>query len=149
MHLCKSMICFGTFLLLASPMFAQPDVTADESPEATEIAASTENATVVRDYATAAAAERASPMQHAPILSGVIGALFILCVMVATMACPAIISYMLAEQKGYPPAMWVVLGLIPMVGFYTMMYLVGARDTRLDEKIERAIAIGAGQRVAG
>ena len=47
--------------------------------------------------------------------------------MIFTLIGPAVVSYHLAREKGRTPTSWVVLGLIPGVGFYTMMYLVGTR----------------------
>ncbi len=70
---------------------------------------------------------------------GIFFALIAIGSVLAMLIAPPIVSYHLATQKGYAPALWVVLGLIPGLGFYTLLYLVGTRDRLLEAKIDDAL----------
>lgn len=51
----------------------------------------------------------------------------------------AIISNMLARQKGRNVALWTVLGLIPGVNMFCIYYFIGATNLKLEEKIDKLL----------
>ena len=52
-----------------------------------------------------------------------------------------LICHMLAKEKGKNVTLWTVLGIIPLVNFYAMVYLVGSVNTILEEKLDRVLLL--------
>lgn len=48
-----------------------------------------------------------------------------------------IVAHMLAKEKGRNVVLWTVLGFIPVVNIFCMLFFVGAANLRLEEKIDR------------
>ena len=48
----------------------------------------------------------------------------------------SIIAGLLAKDKGRNILLWVILGLIPIVNFWCMPYIVGASNLRLERKLD-------------
>ena len=48
----------------------------------------------------------------------------------------AIVAYLLAKEKGRNVVTWVVLGLIPFVNFWCILYFVGASNFRMEKKLD-------------
>ena len=46
----------------------------------------------------------------------------------------------LAEEKGKNVILWTILGFIPGINIYSLLYLFGASSTILEEKIDRILA---------
>lgn len=46
-----------------------------------------------------------------------------------------IISNLLAKQKGRNNAAWTILGLIPFVNIFAMIYFVGATNRKLEDEM--------------
>jgi len=51
----------------------------------------------------------------------------------------AVLSHLLAKEKGRNVALWTVLGAIPILNFIVIWYFVGAANLRLEQKIDRVI----------
>lgn len=52
-----------------------------------------------------------------------------------------LICYSVAKEKGKNAPLWAVLGIIPVINFYSTLYLVGAVNRQLEEKISRVLAL--------
>ena len=52
-----------------------------------------------------------------------------------------LICHRLAKEKGKNVTLWTVLGIIPLVNFYAMVYLVGSVNTILEEKLDRVLLL--------
>ena len=46
----------------------------------------------------------------------------------------------LAKEKGKNVTLWTILGLIPVINFYSLLYLFGASSTILEGKIDKILA---------
>ncbi len=55
----------------------------------------------------------------------------------------AFLSFNLAKAKGYSVVLFTILAFIPFVNLFTTMYMVGAPDRILREKIEALSRPGA------
>ena len=51
------------------------------------------------------------------------------------------IIHRLATEKNKNIALWTVLGCIPLVNYFSMIYLVGSANTQLEEKLDRVLLI--------
>jgi hypothetical protein len=47
----------------------------------------------------------------------------------------------LAKEKSKDVALWTVLGVIPGVNYFVLLYLVGAPNTGLEEKIDKLLSL--------
>ena len=45
----------------------------------------------------------------------------------------------LAKEKGKNITLWTILGLVPAVNFYSLLYLLGAPSKVLEEKMDRIL----------
>jgi len=45
-----------------------------------------------------------------------------------------------AKEKGKNVTLWTILGLIPVINFYSLLYLFGASSTILEGKIDKILA---------
>ena len=45
----------------------------------------------------------------------------------------------LAKEKGKNITLWTILGLVPDVNFYSLLYLLGAPSKVLEEKMDRIL----------
>jgi len=45
----------------------------------------------------------------------------------------------LAKEKGNNITLWTILGLVPAVNFYSLLYLLGAPSKVLEEKMDRIL----------
>jgi len=50
------------------------------------------------------------------------------------------ISRSIAKGKGKDVTLWTILGLIPVINFYSLFYLFGASSTILERKIDKILA---------
>ena len=46
----------------------------------------------------------------------------------------------IAIEKGKDVTLWTILGLIPVINIYSLLYLFGASSTILEEKIDKILA---------
>ena len=46
----------------------------------------------------------------------------------------------LAQEKGKNVSLWTILGLIPVINIYSLLYLFGASSTILEGKIDKILA---------
>jgi len=46
----------------------------------------------------------------------------------------------LAKEKGKDATLWTILGLIPGINIYSLLYLFGASSTILERKIDKILA---------
>jgi len=46
----------------------------------------------------------------------------------------------LAKEKGKDATLWTILGLIPGINIYSLLYLFGASSTILERKIDKVLA---------
>jgi len=46
----------------------------------------------------------------------------------------------LAKEKGKNVSLWTILGLIPVINIYSLLYLFGASSTILEGKIDKILA---------
>lgn len=51
----------------------------------------------------------------------------------------AVASYKLSKRKGRNVILWTALGLIPVVNFASILFLIGASDLALDRKVKTYI----------
>ncbi|RZT95746.1 hypothetical protein EV201_0371 [Ancylomarina subtilis] len=51
----------------------------------------------------------------------------------------AIAVYKLAKEKGKNVALWTMLACIPIVNIISVIYIVGATNSRLEAKIDRLL----------
>ena len=51
----------------------------------------------------------------------------------------AIVSHMLAKEKGRNVVLWTILGFIPVVNIFCMWFFVGAANLRLEKKIDQLL----------
>ena len=51
----------------------------------------------------------------------------------------AIVSYLLAKEKGRNLVLWTVLGALPMVNFICISFFIGAANLRLERKIDELL----------
>lgn len=51
------------------------------------------------------------------------------------------ICYRLAKEKGKNVTLWTILGIIPVVNYFVLAYLVGAANRLLAKKVDRLLAI--------
>ena len=51
----------------------------------------------------------------------------------------AIIAHMLAKEKGRNVVLWTILGFIPVVNIFCMLFFVGAANLRLEKKIDQLL----------
>lgn len=51
----------------------------------------------------------------------------------------ALISHMLAKQKGRNVVLWTILGLIPGINMICIYYFVGATNLTLERKIDKLL----------
>jgi uncharacterized membrane-anchored protein len=51
----------------------------------------------------------------------------------------ALISHMLAKQKGRNVVLWTILGLIPGINMICIYYFVGATNLTLEKKIDKLL----------
>lgn len=54
---------------------------------------------------------------------------------------PALVCNFLAGQKGKDRVVWTILGIIPFVNLYAMIYLVGSRDEVLASKLDDVLKL--------
>ena len=59
----------------------------------------------------------------------------------------AIVSYMLAREKGRNVVKWTILGVIPIFGFLFVWYFVGAANWKHEKKLNEILELLKGQRV--
>jgi hypothetical protein len=52
-----------------------------------------------------------------------------------------IICYHLAKNKGLRVVPWIFWGFIPIVNYFILIYLVGAKDKLIDDKLNNIIRI--------
>lgn len=52
----------------------------------------------------------------------------------------SIAAGLLAKDKGRNVFLWVILGLIPIVNFWCMPYIIGASNLRLERKLDALMA---------
>ncbi|MGI4814379.1 MAG: hypothetical protein ACRYG5_18275 [Janthinobacterium lividum] len=52
----------------------------------------------------------------------------------------AVIAFLLAREKGRRVALWTVLGIIPVLNLYCLVFFVGAANLRLERKIDALLA---------
>jgi hypothetical protein len=52
----------------------------------------------------------------------------------------AVIANMLAKEKGRNVMLWTIVGLIPIIGLFSLWYFVGASNLRLERKIDELLA---------
>ena len=50
-----------------------------------------------------------------------------------------IISYKLAKDKSRNVALWTVLGCMPLINYFCIIYFVGASNTRIEEKLDKLL----------
>ena len=50
------------------------------------------------------------------------------------------ICHSLAKEKGKNVTLWTILGLIPGINIYSLLYLFGASSTILERKIDKILA---------
>lgn len=53
----------------------------------------------------------------------------------------AVVSHLLAKDKGRNVTKWTILGAIPLVNMFCIWYFVGASNLRLEQKIDDLIEI--------
>lgn len=51
----------------------------------------------------------------------------------------AVISFLLARDKGRHTVLWTVLGLIPFINYICPPYFIGASNARVEEKNDRLL----------
>jgi hypothetical protein len=51
----------------------------------------------------------------------------------------AVIANMLAREKERNVVLWTVLGAIPVVGWFTMWFFIGAANRRLERKLDELL----------
>ena len=51
------------------------------------------------------------------------------------------ICHRLAKEKGKNVTLWTVLGIIPVVNYFALAYLVGAANTLLEKKVDRLLSL--------
>jgi hypothetical protein len=51
------------------------------------------------------------------------------------------ICHYLAKEKGKNVTLWTVLGVIPGVNYFAMLYLIGAANTVLAGKIDKLLSL--------
>nr|VFJ87497.1 MAG: hypothetical protein BECKH772A_GA0070896_100042 [Candidatus Kentron sp. H]VFJ89265.1 MAG: hypothetical protein BECKH772B_GA0070898_100042 [Candidatus Kentron sp. H]VFJ95875.1 MAG: hypothetical protein BECKH772C_GA0070978_100042 [Candidatus Kentron sp. H] len=49
---------------------------------------------------------------------------------------PAVLSYLLARDKGRNVAKWTILGAIPVVNMFCLSYFIGAANKKQEEKLD-------------
>jgi len=49
------------------------------------------------------------------------------------------ICHRLAKEKSRNVSLWTILGIIPLVNYFAVLYLVGACNTVLEEKLDRIL----------
>lgn len=49
---------------------------------------------------------------------------------------PAIMSYLLAKEKGRNVVKWTILGAIPVVNMFCISYFIGAANKKQEEKLD-------------
>ncbi|MBB5205110.1 hypothetical protein HNQ51_002429 [Inhella inkyongensis] len=47
-----------------------------------------------------------------------------------------IVSHLLAKDKGRNVSLWTILGLIPLVNYFCILYFMGASNLRLEKKVD-------------
>ena len=52
----------------------------------------------------------------------------------------SVVTGLLAKDKGRNVFLWVVLGLIPFVNFWSIPYIIGASNLRLERKLDALMA---------
>ena len=58
------------------------------------------------------------------------------------------ICHRLAKDKGKNVALYTILGIIPLVNYYILFYLVGTTNKAMEEKIDKVLSIIEGQKVS-
>lgn len=51
----------------------------------------------------------------------------------------AVVANLLAREKGRNVALWTVLGVIPIVGLFSLWYFVGAANLRIERKLDELL----------
>ena len=49
--------------------------------------------------------------------------------------------YHLSKEKGKNVTLWTILGIIPFVNYFALIYLVGAANVRLERKIDEILSL--------
>jgi len=52
-----------------------------------------------------------------------------------------IVCHRLAKEKGKDLTLWTILGIIPLVNYFAMFYLIGAVNTQLQRKVDRMLSL--------
>jgi hypothetical protein len=52
-----------------------------------------------------------------------------------------IVARLLAHEKGRNVTKWTLLGLIPIVNFFSVWFFVGAANLRLERKVDELLAM--------
>jgi hypothetical protein len=50
------------------------------------------------------------------------------------------IARMLAKEKGRNVTTWTILGFIPIVNYFAVIFFIGAADLKLERKIDQLLA---------
>jgi hypothetical protein len=51
----------------------------------------------------------------------------------------AVVANMLAREKGRNVVLWTVMGAIPVVGFFSLWFFVGASNLRMERKLDELL----------
>ena len=51
----------------------------------------------------------------------------------------AVVANLLAREKGRNVTLWTVLGVIPIVGLFSLWYFVGAANLRIERKLDELL----------
>jgi hypothetical protein len=51
------------------------------------------------------------------------------------------ICHRLAREKGKDVTLWTILGIIPLVNYFVLLYLVGAVNVHLQRKVDRVLSL--------
>lgn len=54
----------------------------------------------------------------------------------------------LAKEKGKNVAAYTILGIVPLVNYFILLYLVGATNKIMERKIDKVLSIIKGQKIS-
>jgi len=50
-----------------------------------------------------------------------------------------VIAHLLAKEKGRNVTLWTILGIIPMINFFTIWFFIGAANLKIERKLDELL----------